>query len=97
MKYPNLHQFFGAYFHQDCFVDSPTATAVVELYAREWPADGVKAATRELRELLSSTTAEAELATTVDELGCYYIPSADGLTYRAWLSQVVRMLGGDRH
>ncbi|QNK73736.1 hypothetical protein H7F36_00165 [Variovorax sp. PAMC28562] len=94
MQYPNLHDLFGAYFHQDCFDDSPTATAVVELYVSESPNDEVRAAAQELRDLISRTGSEAELAATVADLGCYYLPTADRLTTRAWLDEVVRILDG---
>ncbi|MDB5533890.1 MAG: hypothetical protein JWO28_2205, partial [Hyphomicrobiales bacterium] len=69
MRYPNLHNFFGAYFHQDCFDDSPTATAVVELYVIESPADEVRAAAQELRDLISRSGSESELAATLADLG----------------------------
>ncbi|RYH19673.1 MAG: hypothetical protein EON54_27005 [Alcaligenaceae bacterium] len=89
MKYPNLHHFFGSYFHQDCFDDLPTAEAILRLYASAEPIDVVKAALGELRELLASITEEVELGALIGQLGCYYRPAADHLTNRKWINEVV--------
>lgn len=89
MKYPNLHHLFGCYFHQDCFDDLPTAVEILRLYASEESIAVVKAALGELRELLASIQDEVELGALIGQLGCYYRPYADDLTYRKWLTEVV--------
>jgi hypothetical protein len=90
--YPNLDEFFGTYFHQDWNSDAASAREIVENYLREWPAEGVAAARTELEKLLSEVESESELGRCVQQLGCYYNPPGDGLTYRAWLEQVARVL-----
>lgn len=90
--YPNLYEFFAGYFHQDWPEESPTATCVVERYLGEFPRSEVDEASRELRSLLTNTSAESDLASIVNQLGSYYNPQSDGLTYREWLLQVCILL-----
>lgn len=90
--YPNLYDFFAGYFHQDWPEESPTASDVVEKYLGEFPRNEIDEAVRELRNLLTNTPAEGDLASLVNQLGSYYNPQADGLTYREWLLQVCALL-----
>ena len=90
--YPNLYEFFAGYFHQDWPEESPTTTGVVERYLGEFPKNEVDEASKELRKLLANTLAEDALASIVNQLGSYYNPQADGLTYREWLLQVCTLL-----
>lgn len=90
-NYPNLDEFFGTYFHQDWLGDAPTATGIVKNYLAEWPAKEVVEANAELTRLLA-VTETTELALVLRQFGCYYNPSADGLSCREWLEQVSKML-----
>ncbi|MES2822465.1 MAG: contact-dependent growth inhibition system immunity protein [Pseudomonadota bacterium] len=90
--YPNLYEFFAGYFHQDWLEESPTATGIVERYLDEFPKTEVGGASRELRDLLINIPSEDGLAIIVNQLGSYYNPQADGLTYREWLLQVCTLL-----
>lgn len=90
--YPNLHQFFGGYFHQDCFAESATAVDVVKSYQGEASLEEIDATVKELHSLLTATAAEDELANIVSYLGSYYDPSVDGLDYRQWLMQICTLL-----
>lgn len=90
--YPNLYEFFAGYFHPDWPEESLTATGVVERYLNELPKNEVDEATRELRSLLTNVPAEDDLSSIVNQLGSYYNPLADGLSYREWLLQVCTLL-----
>jgi hypothetical protein len=92
MQYPNLDEFLGGYFHQDWRDDAATANGIVQKYLGEWPIEGIREASNELRRMLESLPAEAELASTAQGLGCYYNPEGDGLTYAAWLMNVCQQL-----
>ncbi|WUR15024.1 contact-dependent growth inhibition system immunity protein [[Empedobacter] haloabium] len=93
--YPNLYEFFAGYFHPDWPEESLTATGVVERYLSEFPRDEVREASRELRNLLINAPVEDDLSRIVNQLGSYYNPQADGLTYRGWLLQVCALLEGE--
>lgn len=88
---PNLDEIFGGYFHQDWQDDAPTAMGIVDRYLSEWPQAEVASAADELQALLASAT-EEELAGWLKALGSYYAPTADGLTCRNWLDQVLKKL-----
>jgi CdiI immunity protein len=92
IHYPNLEEFLGTYFHQDWREDSATATGVVERYVAEWPSDEIRSAAKELQHLLTETPTEDRLADATRQLGSYYNPEADGLSYRDWLQKVYQLL-----
>lgn len=85
MKYPNLDEFLGAYFHQDWMEDEPTADGIVDKYLSEWPKDEALLALRELDELLSKDDDEITLRGLLDDIGCYYEPAGDSMTCANWL------------
>ena len=84
-----LYQFFAGYFHEDWTVDSENPDEVLN----ELVAEGrTRSELEELAGLIddyldtrSDVSLEHALFT---ELGCYYTPSADGLSARAWLKHV---------
>jgi hypothetical protein len=93
-KINELKQFFGAYFHQDWTLDASDPNDIVRLFM----SDGCT--TNELAHLANDM--EHYAATKIDdatteeglfsELGCYYLPSADGVGAKAWLYHVAKLL-----
>lgn len=89
-----MMQFFGAYFHQDWRADLLDPDDTVRLFV----SDGFSK--NELKHLVESiekyaATKESDAAAEEGlfrELGCYYIPSADGIGARAWLQHVARLI-----
>jgi hypothetical protein len=88
-----LEKFFGAYFHQDWVDDHSTWQDVVKLYLNDVD-EGERGALHELLEfdLVRSETSDRELGEKVFAWGCYYDPSADGMTVREWLKAVVAQI-----
>lgn len=89
-----LRQFFGAYFHQDWTVEVSDPDEVVHLFMN----DGFSHT-----ELLNmATNVETYAGSKADdaaveegifnELGCYYLPSADGIGAKAWLYHIAKLL-----
>lgn len=87
-----LKQFFSSYFHQDWRYDTQTATEVVNEYKRTASPSDIK----RLREAIINYLAQKDEKTLKinleSELGCYYLPSADGISTRAWLEKVAEIL-----
>ena len=85
-----LFQFFGAYFHQDWDLEAETPAGVIALYIRDSSGDRI----RQLRTaILRLIDCACENATQEERLlrdfGCYYLPSADGLTVNEWLQNIL--------
>lgn len=88
-RFPHLTQFFSSYFHQDWPLEADTASEVVENYRDSEPPESIEAALAELNQLLEMPIAEPDLETFIlEELGCYYDPTADNQTVREWLHSV---------
>ena len=93
-KLNELKQFFGAYYHQDWALDASDPDDVIRLFISD------ENSTSKLLNLANNlewyvatkdndATTEKEL---LSELGCYYIPSADGIGSREWLYHLARLL-----
>jgi len=84
--------FFGAYFHQDCFCEAETWEQVVQGYmhdASPWEITRLKSS---IMTLVESGLSDEALGKELDELGCEYLPSADGFTVKEWLIHVTEVL-----
>lgn len=90
----DLSDFLGAYFHEDWLLESSDPDQAV----RRFLASGPTAAHRarivvQIGEYLVSKDEAGVEAGLMSDLGCYYLPSADGIEARAWLWQVANRLG----
>jgi hypothetical protein len=93
-----LKQFFGAYFHQDWLLDAAHPDEVVEAFLREGHDAAELAQLGRLideysRQEVDDAALERALFT---ELGCYYMPSADGISARKWLQDVASKVSQGR-
>lgn len=86
----------GGYFHQDWIIEGSNPRAVVEQFIDDSTRDEVTAAQKGAERLLASSADERWLKRTLQEMGLYYLPEADGLSYREWLQDVVDLLGSSR-
>ncbi len=89
-----LDEFFGAYFHQDWLEDHATTAEVVRSYVQEMSGlEDLVLLSAAIRRFAASFSADAELERALyDQLGCYYLPSADGLTAHSWMESVAKQL-----
>jgi hypothetical protein len=83
---------FGGYFHQDWMIEGPDAGTVIRKFTEESEKEDVRRAKEEAEALLSADFDEARLARILNEMGLYYLPQADGMSYRDWLTFVVETL-----
>ena len=87
--FPKLEQFFSAYFHQDWEYEYETKAweQVVALYVRDVGIEVAAETSKELLRFVESTHASLD-AFLLNELGCYFHPSASGQSTVAWLKRV---------
>jgi len=87
--YPDLEQFLGCHFHQDWDLDFDNWVAGVSQFLSNWPPQFVLAVRKELNRLLARGLEDQELGRLLlCELGCYYDPTPDGISYTEWLCQI---------
>lgn len=94
-----LNQLFGSYLHQDWVEEFDTDVAAIQAMIDGEPKEALVAASKEIRELLSSNLPDAELAALMtDEVGCFFEPASKGESYRTWLgSALVQLEANVRH
>jgi hypothetical protein len=86
---PELFQFFAGYFHEDWAVDAQTTDEVIDTFI----ATHTQNERVHLADLIDAFTAEvsddqALEHAVFEELGCYYVPTADAKSARSWLHHV---------
>jgi hypothetical protein len=88
-RFPAMSQLLGAYFHQDWMLLNSDGAEVVRSIVAETSPDYLSQAAHEIDELLDLRLTEDELAQLFyPELGIYFIPSVDGISYSDWLRSV---------
>jgi len=88
-----LSNFFSSYFHQDWFCDDDSTESVV----REFSRTVTPSQKRELGEAIRAYSTHFDNDEELEKdlfasLGCYYRPSGDGLSAKAWLNGVADQL-----
>lgn len=87
-----LKQFFSSYFHQDWRYDAQTTTEVVYEYKRAASPPEIRRLREAIMKHLEQEDEKTLELSLESELGCYYLPSADGISAHAWLEQVAEIL-----
>lgn len=85
--------FFRAYFHEDALVDDPDWQAVVRRFAAAASASELATLRSDLLRLLRRP--DAEVVAFVRHPRCCFDPEIEGLTYRAWLDQMLPLVSDD--
>src|ERR1044072_4717104 len=97
-RFHALGQLLGAYFHQDWTAMNSDAAAVVHEIVANNARAALSRAAAEIDELLQRLASEDELARVFyPELGIYYTPPADGISYSNWLRSVRNAFLTDDH
>ena len=91
-KYPGLFQFFGCYFHEDWSIDYASWEAAVDDFVQSEPAESIRAAQMELKQLLDSGYSESKVWDILFELGCYYNPTNNDTNVFNWLQDIRKRL-----
>lgn len=89
-----MKQFFGAYFHQDWNLDASDPDDVIRLFIGDGHSTSELINLAEDIEKCAANQIDdaADQEGILKELGCYYMPNADGIGTRAWLDHVVKLL-----
>ncbi|MCC7171886.1 MAG: hypothetical protein IT459_15685 [Planctomycetes bacterium] len=85
-----LRSFFSSYFHEDWSLDASEPGAIVDRYLTSNPAsEHLSRLARSLESLAADGGSDSDIERALfRELGCYYMPSADGLSARKWLTEL---------
>lgn len=93
--YPQLRQFFGAYFHQDWDIDAEDADGVVALYVSDdrHTDEQLRAIARQIDEYLENEGSQENISQGLfEKLGCEYLPASSGSNAGEWLTHVANLL-----
>ncbi|MDR6927986.1 MULTISPECIES: contact-dependent growth inhibition system immunity protein [Pseudomonas] len=92
-EFPELHDFFGAYFHQDWLVEHDTAEQVLDSFLTESHIDDLMVVRKELNALLDQEKDELVLREyLLKELSCYYCYWKEWESGQAWLRHIASRL-----
>lgn len=93
-NYPELHDFFGAYFHQDWTAEHETPEEVINAFLAESGVENIQLVQQELNALLAQSKEESELrGYLLQELSCYYSYWNAWESGESWLRHIVNRLG----
>lgn len=89
-----LRGVFCSYFHEDWVDEFETADDVIAQYLRDGRSHAEVSRIADLIEALVRETPDDDALDRIvnTDLDCNYLPSADGLSMRAWLAHVVTIL-----
>lgn len=89
----DLRAFFSGYFHEDWEMDASGPDEVISQFLRSEPGtDEINRIVAQIGRYLGRQDDMAIERDLLEELGCYYLPSADGMSARNWLRHVADFL-----
>jgi len=89
-----LRSFFSGYFHEDWELDASEPDEVISQFLRSGPSSNeVDRIVAQIGRYLDAGKDDAAIERgLLEELGCYYLPGADGMSARDWLRHVADVL-----
>ena len=88
-----LSSFFSAYFHEDWHCEVESAEAVIDEYVKTATPGDVLSLSQAMQDYSQAFTSDSELEKKLfADLGCYYCPSAQGLSAKSWLENTANQL-----
>jgi len=88
-KIENLAQLLGGYFHQDWPDEFDSDETALQAIIDSETTDQIRAGVEEIERLLADTRSEIELRDfLINEVGCYFDPESQGISYEQWLKKV---------
>ena len=90
-----LFQFFGGYFHEDFLMEFDSPEGAVSAFVRQrGPGVDLRELGRAITMFIDEHPNDDELEGALfKELGCYYLPRADGISPRAWMLGIAARFG----
>jgi hypothetical protein len=94
-KLDALEQLLVCYLHQDWQHEFDDDAAALQAILEAEPSEQIAAGVGEIDVLLAAELTENDLRMIlVDQVGCYFDPNSEGLTYKQWLGRVRSALLG---
>lgn len=90
--YPFLSHLLGSYLHQDWCDEFATIEEAVRTFVQGEGMDTASGAVQDIFALLMDSRFSQDPDWVLRSLGCYYDPTSAGITSRAWLVEVQRLL-----
>lgn len=88
-KLEALGQILGCYFHQDWPDEFDSDETALQAIIDSETTDQIRAGVEEIEQLLADTRSEIELRDfLINEVGCYFDPESQGISYEQWLKKV---------
>jgi hypothetical protein len=93
-NFSHLKDLCSAYFHEDWTLDGDGPDHILSSYiAAGWRAAELEDVAAQANRFADAYADDAALEQALlSELGCYYLPSADGISARQWLHHVASVL-----
>ena len=92
-----LLDFFGGYFHEDWPCEAESPQAVVAGYMRSATTHDILSLSQAIRDYSRNFASDGELEDRLfNDLGCYYRPSEQGMSARAWCNAIADQLSRKR-
>jgi hypothetical protein len=92
-EFPELHDFFGAYFHQDWTAEYENPEQVLDAFLHESDSESLLLALQELNQLLDRNKGELALREyLMKELSCYYSYWNSWESAESWLRHIALRL-----
>ncbi len=84
-----LGQLLGCYFHQDWTDEFDSDASALQSIIESEPEEQLAAGVDEINDLLAASLSEDDLAAILTgQVGCYFDPGSEGITYEQWLKRV---------
>lgn len=81
-----LGQVLGCYFHQDWPDEFDSDHAALQEILKAESIERLKICAEEIEEILNAHLSESDLRELlINEVGCYFEPASNGMTYKQWL------------
>lgn len=91
--FADLKSFFSGYFHEDWETDASGPDEVISQYLKSAPdPNEINRVVTQIGCYLNGKDEAAIERGLFEEFGCYYLPTADGISARNWLRHVADLL-----
>jgi hypothetical protein len=88
-NYNSLKQLLGCYFHQDWPEEFDNSRQAVQAILEGEPHKQILQGIEEIDMLLSEARSESDWREIIiNQIGCYFEPESEGVTYSEWLTQL---------
>ena len=88
-----LAEFFSTYFHEDFLVGVASVDALIARYVDTMPKKHRLRLSKAIQRYASESKTDTDLEDDLyRDLGCYYVPSGEGISAKSWLKKIAHDL-----